>query len=72
MEVEGDAALHRTLDVARAAHRHIGFGDDETVGRGRHQLEALACVLGYLALAHQDAVALVGAASNASAQLMEL
>lgn len=71
-EVEGGAALHGALDVAGTAHLHVGFGDYEAVGGLRHEFEALAGVAADVVAAHEDAVALVGAAAHASAQLVEL
>lgn len=71
-QVEGDAALEGAFEVAGAAHAEVGFGDEEAVGGGGHELEALAGIAGDLGARHEDAVAAVGSTPYPAAELMEL
>lgn len=52
VEVERNAALEGAFEVAGSSHFQIGFGDEETVGGGSHEFEALAGVGGYFAFRH--------------------
>ena len=67
----GEAGLLRAEELAGAAELHVGLGELEAVGRLLHQLEAGARVVAGL-VAEQQAVALVGAAADAPAELVEL
>lgn len=64
----GKAVLARTEEVAHAAMREVGTGDFEAVIGAGEDLEPI----GGPGVGDEDAVALLGAAADAPAQLVEL
>ena len=58
--------------VARTTQFQIGLRNLEAIGGAHHRLDAFAPVVGEFKTRHQDAVALVCAAPDASAQLVQL
>ena len=72
LQVEGHAALLRSLQVSRSAQLQVGFGNLKPVVGLAHDVDALACLHGHLIARHKDAEALVGTSSHPAAQLVEL
>ena len=58
-------------EFARATQFEVGLGDAEAVGGLLEDGELLGTGI-FLGVAHEDAVAFVGAAADAPAQLVEL
>ena len=72
VEVEGDAALLGSFDVAGAAQLHVFLGNDETVVGLGHDLESVPGVVAELELGHEYAEALVGTSAHAASELVKL
>ena len=68
----GQAGLAGAEELAGAALLEVEFGEFEAVLRGDHGVEAGFGLLGDAVAGHEDAVALGGAAADASAELVEL
>src|SRR5579885_43967 len=68
----GDAGLARAHHFAGAAYLQIFFGDAEAVGRLFPDAEALLCDGCLFVGSHQHAVALLRAATDATAELVQL
>jgi hypothetical protein len=66
-----DAALFGAVELAGAAELEVFFGDLEAIGGAGEDFEALAALVGF-GIGEEDAVGLVLAATDASAELVEL
>ena len=72
LQVEGHSALLRAFKVAGPAQFQVSLGNAEAVVGVAHDVDACGRFLGQLVVCHEDAERLVGAASHASAQLVQL
>ena len=72
MQLKGCTGLQGTLQVAGSAKLQVGFGDAETVVGSNHDIHPFAGLFAQLEIGEEEAVALVSATSDASAELVEL
>ena len=56
LQVEGDATLLRTLEVARATQLEVSLGNLEAIVGAHHDLEAFLAFFGELHRGYEDAV----------------
>ena len=72
LQVEGHAALLRAFQVAGATKFQVGLSNKEAVVGVAHDVDALAGFFRKTALAHQDAIRLVGTSPHPAPQLVQL
>ena len=72
LQIEGNAALLRTLQITGTAQFQIRFRYFKAVIRTHHYFQPFPSLFGQLVIRHQDTIRLFGTAPHPATQLMEL